>query len=390
MHIVSEQNTSLESRPDPLVGRELNGRFTVLRLIAKGGMGRVYHAVDLKRGIDVALKILDPSIPAAGDEAEFHARFSIEVSIAAELRHRNIVRVFDHGKTDRGLYFIAMELVEGPTLADVLAHKGALDAGVAARVALQVAQALHAAHALNIVHRDLKPANIVLTDRGTPDELVKVLDFGLAKNLSSEESVTQKGQFLGSPNYMAPEQIQGAPVDTRTDIYAFGILLYRMLCGRLPFEHRQPIRVFSAHVHEPVPPLTSPSGTPIPEALRDIVLRTLEKLPSDRFASMMEVIEALLPHVSDDRCEELMITGTRRASTLIPPSSTRALVASHQVEPLLRESESARGELPPLMRDSREIAIQNERPPLSKTALILCFGLGIAVAIAGGMLIAQF
>ena len=277
---------------DPFVGKVINGRFTILELIARGGMGRVYRARQEPLGREVALKILDPRHHPE-DDSEFQARFFLEASTAAKLSHPNSVTVFDYGRTADDIYFIAMELVEGKTLSALVKQHGPLEPLRATHIAMQIARSLREAHALGVIHRDLKPANVLIAVHADEESFVKVLDFGLVKDLKNEEDLTQQGVFMGSPKYMSPEQIQGGDVDHRSDIYSLGVILYFMLCGRPPFEESNQVKTLMAHVKNEVPPMTRADGLAIPPALQEATMIALSKDPEFRYASMNEVITAL-------------------------------------------------------------------------------------------------
>ena len=289
---------------DPLLGRVIDGRFHIRSLIARGGMGRVYRAEQSPLGRVCALKVVNGTL--AGADPEYERRFKLEASTAAKLTHPNTVTVFDYGKTGDGIFFMAMELLEGRTLHKVLRDEGSLSPERASRVAAQICRSLREAHHHGVVHRDLKPANVFLVAHGDEPDFVKVLDFGLVKSLDErpEEQLTQTGIFMGSPKYMAPEQIEGHKVDARTDIYSLGIMMYEMLTGRPPFDKATSVKTLMAHVHEAPAALTI--GAPgVSPALEDLVLRCLSKQPTDRPSSMEEVLSALRagsPHtVSENR-----------------------------------------------------------------------------------------
>jgi serine/threonine-protein kinase len=277
---------------DPLIGRVINDRFEILELIARGGMGRVYKARQQPLGREVALKVLDPRHQGELDP-EFQARFFLEASTSAKLSHPNTVTVFDYGKTNDDIYFIVMELVEGRTLAAMLKDEGALAADRAIHIAVQIARSLREAHGIGVIHRDLKPANVLITRHADETDFVKVLDFGLVKNVAEDDELTQAGLFMGSPKYMAPEQIQGGHVDGRTDVYALGVMLYLMTTGQVPFDRPNQVQILMAHMREAVPPMARPDGAPIPASLQQIILRCLAKEADARFANMNEVINAL-------------------------------------------------------------------------------------------------
>ncbi|WP_437657247.1 TonB family protein [Sorangium sp. So ce1182] len=287
------------SGQDPLIGATIAGRYRIISLIARGGMGKVYRAEQFALGRICALKLLVPDERREQDP-EFFRRFSREAATAARLTHPNSVTVFDYGRDDpRGIYFIAMEYIAGRTLHRVLHDEGPLPEARASRIARQICRALAEAHGLGLVHRDLKPSNVLLVDQGDEKDFVKVLDFGLVKDVSGEQldDLTQKGLFIGSPRYTAPEQAMGNELSPRADIYSLGVLLYEMLCGKVPFDKKVPTATLMAHVSEPPPPLARVSGGApgalVSPAMEAIVMRCLEKSPDRRFQSMKECLLAL-------------------------------------------------------------------------------------------------
>ncbi len=281
--------------PDPLVGRVIADRFRILSLMARGGMGKVYKAEQSPLGRVCALKILNPNYTGDADP-EFHRRFFREASITSRITHPNSVTIFDYGKTDDDIYYMAMEYLNGQTLHHALRAIGTMHEERVGRIAQQICRALREAHALGVIHRDLKPANIFLTRHGDEDDFVKVLDFGLVKHITElpDEQLTQTGLFMGSPKYMAPEQIQSGDVDARTDVYALGIMLYEMLAGKVPFERATSVNTLMAHVGEPPPPMrqVNPNLVCSP-AFEELVMRCIAKDPADRYATMDEVLQAI-------------------------------------------------------------------------------------------------
>ena len=295
--------------PDPLIGMAIGGRFKIVGVIARGGMGKVYRAEQAPLGRICALKVLSPKYEGDRDP-EFHKRFFLEASIAAKLTHPNTVTVFDYGQSD-DIYYIAMEFVDGKTLHRVLREEGPFPEGRTCHIARQICRSLREAHQIGVVHRDLKPGNVLLTQHGDERDNVKVLDFGLVKDVTGEaEDLTQQGLFMGSPKYMAPEQIVGAEVSARTDIYSLGVMLYEMLSGKVPFDKGPGVGTLMAHVNDPPPPMVHYNpNLAITEEMEHIVLRCLEKDPQRRFASMDELLSAL------KRCggAEEMMTGPYQA-----------------------------------------------------------------------------
>lgn len=295
------------SQSDPLIGKVISDRFRILSPIARGGMGVVYKAEQAPLGRLVAIKILSLKHDEEKDP-EFRKRFFLEAATVAKLTHPNTVTVFDYGQGEagsgsQGIYYIAMELVNGQTLKKALAQEGPFSGARTIHIAKQICRSLREAHRLGVIHRDMKPGNVMLVDRDGED-YVKVLDFGLVKELDPEggqdEDLTQAGVFMGSPKYMAPEQIQGEHVDGRCDIYAVGVMMYEMLTGRVPFHRDNPMQILMDHVREPVPPMVVPPAPPgapprpdIAPELRAIVSKCLEKKKEDRYADMEALLVAL-------------------------------------------------------------------------------------------------
>jgi serine/threonine protein kinase len=266
-----------------------------MSLIARGGMGKVYKAEQLPLGRACAIKVLNPNYNGDADP-EFHRRFYREASITSKITHPNSVTIFDYGKTDDDIYYMAMELLDGQTLHQALREAGTMHEDRVGRIAQQICRALREAHTHDVIHRDLKPANIFLSKHGDDEDYVKVLDFGLVKHLSErpEEQLTQTGLFMGSPKYMAPEQIQGGHVDARTDVYSLGIMMYEMLAGKVPFERPTSVNILMAHVGEPPPPMreVNPNLVCSPN-FEELVMRCIAKDPAERYTTMDEVLQAI-------------------------------------------------------------------------------------------------
>ena len=273
------------------------GRYEVVRELGKGAMGIVYLAKDPLIGRLVALKTIRPSAHADDEDTrEFQQRFAREAQAAGNLNHPAIVTVHDIGQDETtGVSFIAMEYVEGQNLKEVLAQGRPLSFEQAADIIAQVAEGLDFAHAKGIVHRDVKPANIILIEGNR----AKITDFGIAK-ITSGANLTTTGQFLGTPNYMAPEQIKGTPVDGRSDIFSLGICLYECLTHRKPFGGDSLTSISYKIVHEPFPPLHDANPT-IPEGFVDVVTHCLAKDPSKRYQRGKDVASALRAVIRGER-----------------------------------------------------------------------------------------
>ncbi|HUQ02876.1 MAG TPA: CHASE domain-containing protein [Kofleriaceae bacterium] len=271
------------------------GQYRVEREIGRGAMGVVYQAQHTLLQRPAALKILAPDLV----DAASRARFEREVRLAAKLQHPSVVQVYDFGVTAEGLFFYAMELLDGITIRDLIANHGPLPPARAADFVRQIAQALREAHGKRIIHRDLAPANLMLTVRGETYDVVKVLDFGLVKRIrtvAGEDghggSLTEAGVIIGSPGFIAPEVIRGFEADERVDIYALGAVFYTLLAGRVPFAGPTPqatinsqLRNAPVALHKLVPEL--------PSALVELVTDCMQPEPKARLRSMTEVLQRL-------------------------------------------------------------------------------------------------
>jgi serine/threonine-protein kinase len=269
---------------DPLIGRTLDEKYRLDERLGTGGMGTVYRATHLLIDRPVAIKLLNPRY--VEDEAA-QVRFRREARAAGRIQHTNAVTVTDFGRTSDGFVYIVMELLEGRTLRDVLAHDAPLDTARSVSMMLQIAAAVGAAHEAGVIHRDLKPANIFVVQRKDAPPYIKVLDFGIAKLAADAlddddtNTLTQVGAMIGTPRYMSPEQCDGAKLTPASDVYSLGIILYEMLTGTTPFNGTSPIAI--AIKHSSTPP-RSPREfvATIPPALEEVVLHALEKRPEDR------------------------------------------------------------------------------------------------------------
>ncbi len=275
---------------DPLLEKVIDDRYKVESVLGEGGMGKVYTVMHLRLGRPFAMKVLRAELARDKSLAD---RFTQEARATAAINHPSIITISDFGTTPEGAPYFVMELLEGQTLAKLVRAGGPLPAKRAVGIAAKVAAALQAAHSSGVVHRDLKPENIFLAQFSGREE-VKVLDFGASRLLGSSR-ITRTGVIFGTPHYMSPEQASGVDVDHRADIYAFGIILYEMFTGKVPFEAETFMGVITQQlVAKPVPPSeVHPSARDL-GVLEDITLRCLEKRPDARFATMGELRHALL------------------------------------------------------------------------------------------------
>lgn len=286
---------SPESHQDRLVGRVIAGSYVVQDLVGVGGMGRVYRAEQRMLGRTVAIKVVHPHL--LSDEQSV-ARFYTEARAASRLNHPNSVSIIDFGRTDEGILYLVMEFLQGRDLSRLMLEDGPLPLTRVGEIVCAVLDALAEAHALSVVHRDLKPENVIIERLRSGGDLVKVVDFGLAKLLggggSAGTGITLPGLVCGTPDYMSPEQGRGEEVDARGDIYSVGVMLFELITGQLPYIADTPTNVVLKHIQDPVPdPREVAPSRMVPEGLATLVMRALAKNPEERFASAEEMSRAL-------------------------------------------------------------------------------------------------
>jgi hypothetical protein len=273
-----------------LEARQL-GQYTLEAKIGEGGMGEIYRARHAMLRRRTAIKLLP------GDHSEEQLRrFEREVQLTASLTHPNTICIFDYGRTPEGTFYYAMELLEGLNLDTLIENHGAQPPGRVVNLMLQACGALAEAHGVGLIHRDLKPANIFLCRQGGIDDFVKVLDFGLVRQVTAEASITQSSTQLlvGTPLYMAPEAIVTPDrIDARTDLYSLGVTAYHLLTGTPPFRGSSVVEVCGHHLHTPPEPPSQRLGQPLPEALEQLILACLAKKPSGRPESAAALGKAL-------------------------------------------------------------------------------------------------
>lgn len=377
----AERTDGSTSRADAWTGRTLGGRYLLLERLATGGMGLVFRARQLALGREVAVKVLRPSWQARRPD-DARRRFWAEASVAARLQHPHSVNILDFGREGDGTCYLVMEYLRGRSLGARLRAQGPLSLRAALQIALQAAYAVQAAHAMGAVHRDLKPDNLMLmpwgagaaaaTDAG--EDFVKLLDYGLVKEFAVEGAqLTYAGQYLGSPNYMAPEQVLGRPLDGRCDVYGLGAVLFEMVAGSAPFVAASPHETMRAHVNDPLPspwplrrnalaahaggeaaadPRTAQAGQgrdlegrPVALAIDGLLARALAKDPAQRFATMAQMVHALQEALAADASAPAAPAVRSGHTTLAlapslrgqswPPADPSTAEAGHPIAPTL-------------------------------------------------------
>ena len=353
-----------------LTGELIDGRYQLLRQVANGGMASIYEAIDTRLDRKVAVKIMHPHL--AQDEA-FVSRFIKEAKAAAALSHPNIVAVQDQGWNQSGVpaVFLVMELIEGHTLREYLTERGRFEIKDAINYLTPILSALAAAHALGIVHRDIKPENILISKEGR----IKIADFGLARGeLIGSTMTAESSVILGSVSYLSPEQVQRGVADSRSDVYAAGIVAYEMLTGEKPFSADSPIQIAYMHVNEEIPRLRG-KRKEIPQALDDLIASSTAKNPDERPRTAGEFLERLQQiHIDLDPRKNQMDLGL---DLPVEPIREKARKKPKEVEPV--------AEAKPVVETTKEIRRKEEKRQRTskrvrrnrKVALILAVSLGI-------------
>jgi len=318
-------------------GDEFAG-YRIERRLGRGGMGILYLALEPGLERRVALKLIAPE--AAGDEV-FSRRFAEESRIAASIEHPNVVPIYAAGE-EAGVPYIAMRYVAGADLARRLAREGRLSPQLAVDLIVQIGNGLDAIHAAGLVHRDVKPANVLLSGDGGGDHAY-ITDFGVARNVTTESGLTQTGRFVGTLDYVAPEQISGDAIDARVDVYALGCLLFKLLTGEVPFPREGDAARLFAHLNDP-PPAPSLHVPEVSMALDDVVIRAMSKGPDERYPSAGDLGRAAQAALRGERPaapERTVATGaaaTRTAETIVAPSDEKQVAGRIAAKPNARSA----------------------------------------------------
>jgi serine/threonine-protein kinase len=346
-------------------GTVLKGTYRIEAELGSGGMGTVYRATHIGLDKTMAVKVLSPRAISTPDSL---ARFEREAKVAGKVSHPSMTDVIDFG-VEQGTPYIVQEFVAGVELADLIERNGPMPPRLAVAVMRQIVSLLRAAHALGIVHRDLKPSNVkVLQDPKDDTQLfVKVLDFGVAKVVGDTAGqLTSEGMLVGTPAYMAPEQISGQPIDGRTDLYSAGLIFHEMLSGKRAFKGQTIARLLMAQMNDPPPPLT----VPVPDIVRQTLQKFYEKRPEDRFQDAAEADRALMA------CEDVLRppSGNVAATAVLPPASGAAFVAGAPESSARTEPQAGAGKPPSSVTVAPSLVTERptlrEEPPLVSAPVV--------------------
>ncbi len=279
-------------RRGPLTGKLLEQRYLIKEKLGVGGMGVVYRAEHTLMRKEMAVKVL---LPQYGNFEGIKKRFHREAQSSSRLDHPGITHINDFGETEDGLLFIAMEFLSGISLTDIIKKEAPLDLERAVRISMQLCLALDHAHSEGVVHRDLKPDNVMIVEKGDRDDVVKVLDFGIAKITQgdgSADALTEAGMVFGTPEYLSPEQAAGQVADARADLYSLGVIMYELITGTRPFAGPTKLELIGKHINEaPQPMRKRKPDLNIPAELDDVVLLLMAKRPQDRIQSASELFQ---------------------------------------------------------------------------------------------------
>jgi len=364
-----------------LVGSVIAGNYHIEKKLGEGGMGAVYLGKHVKMGRKSAIKVMTQSMAHDPDAI---ARFNREATNAARINHPNVCAIYDFGETTDGLIYLAMEFIEGQSLSDLLEQEGALPPGRAAAIFQQCGDALQAAHDLGIVHRDLKPDNIMLSRGKGGADVVKVVDFGIAKAATGEEGqkVTKTGLVVGTPEYMSPEQLAGDKLDGRSDIYSIALVLYRMLTGTLPFQADNAQEVMIKRLtDEPLPLSAARPDVAFPEQLQTVMDKALQRMPGERYASAAELARDVAQAVSG-MADTAPGPDTEDATQLMSAQPKTKIAATRvgggQAAPTVR-GQKTRAPTP----DTPTVAQQPPAPPKKKPVMAIAAA-AVVVVLGGG------
>ena len=381
---------------DTWIGRVVDGRYQVTERLGEGGMGAVYVAQHLKLQKPVALKIIHPEL--AGDD-ELAARFAREAMASARLDHPHVASALDYGTLPEGGAYLVTQLVRGTSLQAVIDHHGRIPWPRACELGAQVADALSAAHAIGIVHRDLKPDNVLLERRDDGSDLVKVLDFGIARVIGEEgakempsRQLTQVGTVMGTPGYMAPEQAMGEEVDHRADLYSLGVVLWEMIAGRPLFDAETLTAIVTVQLTQQPPPLTQVARDPsLPAELVRLVAALLGRTPGDRpdaAGGVRDALRAMAFRASMGGDHRVSLTSVPVASR--PDGTAPTQIVSTGADHPVAHRETVRATVAGVQTPMQRTLTQMRQPRVAVPVLAFGCGLPVVAAIVLGVTFAMF
>jgi serine/threonine-protein kinase len=288
----AEPPAAVDAAPT-LIGQTLDDQYEIVRKVGEGGMSSVYLARDRSTRERRAIKVLSPALSKDANAME---RLRREASFGMRLAHPNVCHIIQLGETADGLVYVVMPFIEGEILSDRTHRLGQISVEETARLVTDISAGVYLAHGLEIIHRDLKPENVMVCKRPDGTEYAVVMDFGLAKARKAEgelQKLTATGIILGTPAFMSPEQLRGKPIDTRSDIYALGLMTYEMLTGRLPFQGRTQQEMVIARLRsEPIPLREARPDLDLPAGVERVLVKAMQRLPDDRYQNAIEFANA--------------------------------------------------------------------------------------------------
>lgn len=358
-----------------LVGQVVADRYHIIKKLGEGGMGQVYLGEHVKMGRRSAIKVMNPAMVHDPDAV---ARFNREAANASRITHPNVCAIYDFGETPEGLIYLAMEYIEGEPLTDLLQREGALPPARAAHIFAQTGDALQAAHDLGIVHRDLKPDNIMVSRGRDGSDVVKVVDFGIAKAVGGDEAgqkVTKTGLVVGTPEFMSPEQLAGDKVDGRSDLYALALVFFQTLTGKLPFEAETVQETMIKRLtDEPMKLATARPDLTFPSGLQPVMDSALTRSPADRYQTVTKFADDVKSVTGSVRTRHASVPATREFA-----DGATQLLDSTATKQVADKRAAAAGRTTPMPAAKKRSLV-----PVAIGAVVLLGAGGAGVALLGG------
>jgi serine/threonine-protein kinase len=368
-----------QAGPGDLVGSIIAERYHILKKLGEGGMGQVYLAEHVKMGRKSAVKVMNPGMVQNVDAV---SRFNREAQNASRINHPNVAGIYDFGETPDGLVYLAMEFVEGQPLTEIIRQHGALPPMRASEITRQTAEGLSVAHDMGIVHRDLKPDNIMVAKGRQGADLVKVVDFGIAKAAASDEQkVTKTGMVVGTPEYMSPEQLSGDPLDSRSDIYALGLVTFNMLTGKLPFPGESMQETMIMRLTDDPHPLSAMKPDVVwPADLQAVMDKVLARQANDRYRNASEYAHDLVQAIDRMPATSITTMGTEVLARISQGSAAAAQTAATVQVNVPKTRVATKSDEAPIVRP----AAPSPAATPTKSKMPMFAGIGLLAAAAIG------